>query len=88
MITGVHTAFQEGNVFAWCRVRAANWLDRVAGLKASRYIQKPFWDCLPCMASVWGMLLTLSFDVPLLLAICGMLTIIDKILSYGEESQI
>lgn len=48
------------------------------GKVASRYIQKPLWDCLPCMASVWTIILTLSFDVQLIFVVCGINILIDK----------
>lgn len=85
IITGIHVVFLEGNVLSFVRVWSANRLDRYIGLKWSRYVQKPLWDCLPCMASVWGMLLSWSVDVLLLLAVCGLLAIIDKFLNYGQE---
>lgn len=77
MITAVYTLFQEGNVLSWIRVAVANGLDKI-NQRASKYIQKPLWDCLPCMASVWGMLFSWSINVELLLIICGLNVLIDR----------
>jgi hypothetical protein len=85
IITAIYTLFSEGNALSWLRVWCANQLDLCFGLKMSKYIQKPLWDCLPCMASIWGIVLTWSFDVKLLLIVCGLNVIIDKILSYGND---
>lgn len=82
-ITGIHAAFQQGNVLGWLRIAVANWLDKVFGVKVSRYVQKPLWDCLPCMASVWTIVLTVSINVPLILGVCGLNACIERlILSY------
>lgn len=45
------------------------------------YIQKPVWGCLSCMASLWTILLTWSFDIKLILVVCGLNAIIGNILS-------
>jgi hypothetical protein len=85
MITAVYTLFQEGNLLSPVRIWGANILDRSFGLKWSRYIQKPLWDCLPCMASVWGILLSWSFDVRLLLAVCGVNVIVSRFVFDDDE---
>lgn len=88
IITGIHTAFQAGNVLSPVRVLLANVLDRIIGKTWSRYAQKPLWDCLPCMASVWGIVLSWSFNVPLLLAICGLNVIISRSIEQEESMMI
>lgn len=84
IITGLHFAFKPGNVLAPVRGAVASALDRAAGLKWSKYIQKPLWDCMPCMASVWGILLSWSFNIPLLCAVCGLNVIISQSFTFGE----
>ena len=44
-IIGLWTAFQEGMIFEF----VPKLLKQL-----SPYLQKPIFDCLPCMASVWG----------------------------------
>ncbi|MDF2381332.1 hypothetical protein JMG10_07640 [Nostoc ellipsosporum NOK] len=84
IITAVYEIFQQGMLLGWLRIAVANMLDELFGLKYSRYIQKPLWDCLPCMASIWTILLTASINVELILVVCGINVIIDK-LYLNEE---
>ncbi len=85
-ITAVYVTFMDGNVLAWLRIGAANILDKIFGSRASRYIQKPLWDCLPCMSSVWTIVLAWPFnwlqDWRLVLAVCGITFILDRIIEY------
>ena len=84
MITGIYVAFLQGNVLGWLRIAAANWMDRTAGMTLSRYLQKMLWDCLPCMASLWTIVLTWSFDIRLILAVCGLNACIDYAILKSE----
>lgn len=81
-ITCIYQLFQQGMLLGWFRIEVANVLDGKLGLKASLYVQKPVWDCLICMASLWTCILTFSFDLKLMLVVCGINTLIDKLLSY------
>jgi hypothetical protein len=54
-----------------------------AAQRWSMYVQKPLWSCLTCMASVWTILLSWSFNVKLILLVCGINAIIDKLI--GDE---
>ncbi len=90
MITGVFIAFQQGNVFSFIRVWCANQLDKALGLKWSRYVQKPLWDCLPCMASVWGVAFGFVFlsdwrIIIVVLAVCGLNALFAKAFFEEEE---
>lgn len=78
--------FQDGMLLGWFRIGTANLFDWIFGPKKSRYIQKPIWDCLPCMASVWTILLTLEIDIGLILLVCGINSIINKFFEYAEDS--
>lgn len=60
-IIAIKVSFMEGMWMGWFQIGVANILDRIVGLKWSRYIQKPLWDCFPCMASLWVMILSGSF---------------------------
>lgn len=84
-ILALHILFRQGNLLFSLRRATANVLDRYTGLTASRYIQKPLWDCLPCMASVWTITLTFSLDIPLILAVCGCNTLLELLIPAEDE---
>lgn len=79
-ITAIYIVFQQGMLLGWFRIALANDFDKTIGKKWSRYIQKPLWDCLPCMASVWTIILMHDFDLGMILLVCGLNVIINKIL--------
>jgi hypothetical protein len=83
VITGLHFAFMQGNVLSPVRVWCANRLDAWFGQKWSKYIQKPLWGCMPCMASIWGLILCGVHLMPIL-AVCGLNVIISQSLVFGE----
>lgn len=85
MITGIYVSFQDGNILSPVRVFVANGLDKFLGKKWSRVIQKPLWDCLACMASLWTIALTQRFDIGLILAVAGLNALIDKWFTDEEE---
>lgn len=80
----IATVIDETCIFCFKMTKAANPMTR--GKIASRYIQKPLWDCLPCMASVWVMLLTWSFNVKLMLVVCGINVIISKFINNESKA--
>lgn len=82
IITTIYTCFQQGMILGWLRIWCANLLDKYLGLKTSRYVQKPLWDCLPCMSSVWMIVLTQKFNLLNILLVCGITILIDKYLDY------
>lgn len=84
MITGIYICFQEGNIFSFVRVWIANQLDRLVGKKASKYMQKPLWDCLPCMGSLWSILILWKVDLWVLLAVVGLNVIIQTLIPDKE----
>jgi hypothetical protein len=88
MITGLNHCFLEGNILSPMRIWCANHFDRLLGKKWSRYIQKPLWDCLPCMASIWTIVFSCSLNLLLILAVCGVMVVIEKWLDRynGEEA--
>lgn len=79
-ITALYILFQQGMLLGWFRIIMASLFDGVFGLQWSRYLQKPIWDCLACMASIWTIILTLDFDLKLIMIVCGINTIISKFL--------
>lgn len=85
-ITGIHVAFWQGNICFPFRRLVANGLDRHIGKKGSRLVQKPLWDCLPCMSSVWTIVLSWEVNVIMILAVCGCLAILETTLSDKNES--
>lgn len=88
IITAIHIAFKPGNVLSFLRVWIANGLDITVGMKWSKYVQKPLWDCLPCMASVWTIVITGRFDVLLICAVCGLNVIISQALIFADEGEV
>lgn len=84
-ITAIHVAFSDGNIFSFIRIFFANILDKIFGVKASRYIQSPLWDCPFCMSSVWTIAFTWTFDWRLILVVCGISFIQDKITTLVHE---
>lgn len=91
IITGIYVAFQQGNVLGWLRIAVANGLDKAIGKKWSRYIQKPLWDCLPCMASVWTVVLDVATGVSpwqllllLILGVCGLNALLEYSIIKSE----
>lgn len=84
-IIAVHIAFSDGNIFSFIRIAGANVLDKIFGKTASVIAQKPLWECYVCMASVWTILLTWSFDIELILLVCGINYLVQKtIMNEGE----
>jgi hypothetical protein len=83
--TGLHIAFSQGNALSFIRVWVANKLDHLLGKKWSLYVQKPIWGCLPCMASVYGLLLG-GFNLLIICAVCGLNVIIDRKIVRDEEA--
>lgn len=79
-ITAIWVLFAPGNLLYPLRVAIANKLDKWMGKKNSIIAQKPLFDCLCCMSSVWTILLTLSIDIPLMLVVCGINCIIFNML--------
>ena len=77
----IYALFQEGMILGWLRIWAANHFDKLGG-KTSRYIQKPLWDCFVCMSSFWTIVLTFSFDLKLIMVVCGINTLLDKYMDY------
>lgn len=99
-ITAIYIVFQQGMLLGWLRIGAANLLDDsfgfcckkmnidsplLTGKKLSLYIQKPLWECLMCMSSVWTIVLTHSFNIKLILLVCGINSLIDKFLDYETK---
>jgi hypothetical protein len=84
-IFAIRILFLEGMIFGWIRIIVANLLDWLCGLKWSQYIQKPIWSCFPCMASIWTILLSWSFDLRMILMVCSINFIIDLIIPPYDE---
>lgn len=79
-ICGIKVCFMEGMILGWLRIFIANFLDLVAGRKWSKIIQKPLFECYACMAGLWTVILTWSFDIKMILLVCGINYITDKII--------
>lgn len=84
-IIAIHVCFMEGMILGWFRISTANMLDWLVGKRWSKIIQKPLWDCFTCMASLWVIVLTFSFDIKLILLVAGLNFIIDKIIPDASD---
>jgi len=96
-ITAIYVVLQQGMLLGWLRIGIENKLDDVciffskklkksqplsSGKQTSKFFQKPVWGCLTCMGSLWTIILTWSFNLPLILVVCGINALIDKFLDY------
>lgn len=87
-ITAIYYSMFPGNILSRVRIAFANVFDKVFGDVASRIIQKPLWDCLPCMASVWTVIITWSIDIntiPMILVVCGINVIIESAILSNDD---
>ncbi|MEX6689211.1 hypothetical protein QTN47_17005 [Danxiaibacter flavus] len=51
--TTAYMLFKQGMLLGRIRIASANFLDKIFDWKTSRVVQKPLWDCLICMSSIW-----------------------------------
>ncbi len=84
-IVALHVACWHGNLLAGVKSRIGNFLAKRCGRREAILIQKPLYDCLPCMASVWTCLLSWSFDVKLILVVAGLNVIVERIIGNEDE---
>ena len=84
-ILGLHICFWEGMIF----FKARKHLKRLP-----RVIQKPLFDCLMCMSSIWGLTFFLCWNglslnviamVTHVLAVCGCNVILDSCVHYWRR---
>ena len=81
----------------WLRVIIENIMDKVCiffskmfkvksplitGKKASKHLLKPVFSCVICMSGIWTIILTWSFNFPLIFVVCGINVLIDKFINY------
>ncbi len=85
-IAAIYILFQQEMLLGKIRIFCANFLDRKFSLSLSRQVQKPLWDCFTCMASVWTIILTRSFDLKLILLVCGINWVLGTIILRLNES--
>jgi hypothetical protein len=84
-ITGVHILFWEGGILGWLGIIWETFLPE--------WVCNPVFNCLKCMASVWGTLAWFgywhggfNFSFPVfILAVAGLNTIIDGVISFCER---
>jgi len=58
------------------------------GEKMEHWIFKPIAMCLPCMASIWTVLLMLQVDIKAMLIVCGMNAIIASLLQFFDNTKL
>ena len=66
----------EGMIFGWL------------GAKMEHWIFKPVAMCLPCMASIWSIILLQRVDIKAMLIICGINAIIAAGLQFLETIKV
>ena len=76
--TGIHVCFMEGMILYKLRI------DRYL----PEWVVKPLYDCLPCMASFWSIVLLWRVDIKAMLIICGINAIISSILQFFDNSKL
>lgn len=76
--TGIHICFMEGMILYKLRI------DRYL----PEWAVKPLYDCLPCMASFWSIVLLWRVDIKAMLIICGINAIIASILQFFDNSKL
>lgn len=84
---GIHCLTSEGMVLN----KPAEWIhNKLDGVfDFSDFICKPLFDCMPCMASIWGIIGWFYFQpdihlIPYLLILCGVNTLVSKVYYYGD----
>ena len=79
--TGVFVSFLEGNILF-------QFGNKIQDKINNHFILKPLFTCLPCMASVWSIIITMTINIPLILCVCGLNAIIDSIISFIQNQQL
>lgn len=85
IITAIHISFWQGMIFGIFRVDV---LDKIC----PKILRKPLYECLPCMASIWTIVLSIAFGIlsikpiVLILIVCGINALIDSFLNYCSHN--
>ena len=90
--TAAFIIFRQGMLLSRIRIAGANILDSFLDKKTSKIIQKPLWDCLVCMSSLWT-IIWLIIDgetevttyINTILVVCGMATIISSLITGYDD---
>lgn len=92
--TGIHVSFMEGMIFSKIRLDLIldifrhTYNDYSKIDKIVEIITKPLYDCLPCMASVWTILIMREIDIKSIVIVCGMNAIIASVLQFFANSKL
>ncbi len=85
-ITAVHVSMWQGMILGGFRVEV---LDK----HLPELIKKPLYECLPCMASLWTLLLyplidsvRTPIDLLSFFIVCGINTLIDSFINYCSHN--
>ena len=85
----IHTITQEHKILFPLR----QLIDRLTAYRYIAWIRKPIYDCLPCMASIYGIIWTVYMEANLLpaasliLAVCGINALFEAMI-YGFRALI
>lgn len=81
----IYVSCFEGHIFGKLKAAIATEMDYVFGKAVSKYVQKPIWSCLPCMGSIWTMVISWSFSAKLILCVVGMNCILCRFINPEDE---
>ena len=87
---GVHTCTRDDMIFGNARAKFQTFLDKKFGVGISTAICAPLFECVYCQSSFWSIILFWLFGInfihlPLLiLAVCGINTILSVVLKHLE----
>ncbi len=87
-IAAIYAITKPGMILGTLTIWLANRLDYTVGLKWSKIIQKPLWDCYTCMSGVWTIVLTMQVDIWMILLVCGLNFLIGSVIIANNERDI
>lgn len=80
IITGIYISLLDGMVFQSISIFLQN--------NVKEFLLKPLILCLPCMSSVWTIILTQDINILLILCVCGLNAIIDGVISFIQNQNL
>lgn len=72
--TGIYVCFMDGMIFG-----------KLGEMMQDKWYFKPITMCLPCMSSVWTILIEREFNLFHILIVCGLNSIIAAVLQFLEN---
>ncbi len=91
-ILAIYACTRDGMILGKLRAYIQTLIDKIFGVEASEWVCKPLFECITCMASVWGIIGCIVFGVSLIdwpvtiLMVCG-INVIFKGLNNEKQNQ-